>query len=262
MIVTTALKQQLELEPLAKKVSFELQIPYVPRNKRSLLSLQKKYETPILIVGQKRMEYYPLGATSPIFFHPNVAMLRYKRWLNGKHDPFIVATKLTEGMSILDCTLGLASDAIIASLVTGQTGKVVGVEGERVLSYIVKHGLMSHVADDDNFTAALKRIEVVSSDHLSYLKRCPSDSFDVVYFDPMFTETIDTANGINPIKSIALYDDITEETMTHALRVARKRIVLKDHWQSQRFRKFRFHVMKRPAAKFHFGYLEKRTSFV
>lgn len=258
MIVTTALKQEKLLQPLAKKVSIDLQIPYVERKKRSLSSLQKEYETSILIVGQKRLDFYPLGATSPIFFHPNVAMLRYKRLINGKDDPFINATKLTEGMSILDCTLGLASDAIVASLITGQTGKVVGVEGHRVLAYIIKHGLKSELIEDENWNEALKRIEVINSDHLSFLKGCASDSFDVVYFDPMFTEAIEPSNGMNSIRSVALYDDLTEEAFAEAYRVAKKRIVLKDHWQSHRFQKFRLNVMKRPTAKFHFGYLEKR----
>nr|WP_295971709.1 hypothetical protein [uncultured Bacillus sp.] len=49
-----------------------------------------------------------MNAKENIFFHPNLAMVRAKRMLNGQVDPLITAAGLKEGMSFLDCTLGLA----------------------------------------------------------------------------------------------------------------------------------------------------------
>lgn len=257
MIVTTALKQEELLEEKARNVSNDLQTPYIPRKKQSLSRLQMKYKTDILIVGQDRYDYYPFGSNEAIFFHPNVAMLRYKRLLKGEEDPFITATKLTKGMSLLDCTLGLASDAIIASYVTSTNGKVTGIEAHRVLAYIVQHGLVTSMLEDKIWNEALQRIEVIADEHLSFLKRCKDNSYDVVYFDPMFEQAIDESKGIEPLRQIARYEEISEETIAEAFRVAKKRVVLKDHWQSNRFQQFGFQVIKRPTAKFHFGYIEK-----
>lgn len=38
------------------------------------------------------------------------------------------AAGLSEGDTFLDCTLGLGSDAIIASMAVGETGSVIGIE--------------------------------------------------------------------------------------------------------------------------------------
>ncbi|MGQ0516376.1 class I SAM-dependent methyltransferase, partial [Bacillus sp. D-CC] len=77
-----------------------------------------------------------------------------------------------------------------------------------------------------------------------------------VYLDPMFEETVIESDGIKGLKHFALYHDITDETIAEAKRVARKRVVLKDHFRSSRFEKHNFHVYKRKSAKFHFGVVD------
>ncbi len=41
-------------------------------------------------------------------------------------------------MTVLDCTLGMASDSIVASYVVGESGKVTGLEGVSMASYYGK----------------------------------------------------------------------------------------------------------------------------
>ena len=53
-----------------------------------------------------------------------------------------------------------------------------------------------------------------------------------------------------------MYHDITDETIAEAKRVARKRVVLKDHVRSSRFEKHNLYVYKRKSAKFHFGVID------
>ncbi|MFZ7943124.1 hypothetical protein ACO1D1_05675, partial [Neobacillus sp. 19] len=74
--------------------------------------MQLKANSDCLVVGKDRVELFEKGSTLPFFFHPNSAMFRIKRLLSGENDPFADAAQLTEGMTILDCTLGLASDAV------------------------------------------------------------------------------------------------------------------------------------------------------
>ena len=59
-----------------------------------------------------------------------------------------------------------------------------------------------------------------------------------------FEETVIESDGIK-LKHFALYHDITDETIAEAKRVARKRVVLKDHFRSSRFEKHNFYVYKK-----------------
>ena len=256
MIVTTAGRTNADMIMKAKQIAEELCIRYVSRKKTSVESLQKVVHDDILVVGKNRLEIRPMNGDGPLFFHPNSAMFRVKRILRGETEPFLQATKLTKGMSFLDCTLGLASDSIVASTVVGPTGCVVGVEGNRYIAYIVKNGLTEWDSGLIEMNEAMRRITVSHQDYRSFLTSLPDKSFDVVYFDPMFEESILESDGIKGVKRFALYTELDEHIFAEAKRVARKRIVLKDHWKSKRFERFGFSVYVRKTAKFHFGVIE------
>ncbi|MFE8702130.1 class I SAM-dependent methyltransferase [Cytobacillus sp. FJAT-54145] len=257
MFVTTAGRTDQIMIEKANEIAQQLQIEYVHRRKRSIPTLQQLRSDSCIVVGKERLELYPLGFNEPFFFHPNSAMFRIKRLQAGEHDPFIEATNLSLGKEFLDCTLGLASDSIVASFVIGSRGTVVGVEGNEYLSYLVKVGLKQWDSGISAMNEAMNRIQVEHGNSLNMLKTMKDNSFDCVYFDPMFEENIVESDGIKGLTNLALYEEITEEYINEALRVARERIVLKDHFRSNRFEKFSFKVLKRKTAKFHFGILKK-----
>lgn len=234
-----------------------LGVEYISRNKKSVIRLQEEWKSDCLVVGKERLELFPLGSTQPFFFHPNSAMFRIRRLLNGEHDPFADAAKLEKGMSFLDCTLGLASDSIIASFLVGDEGMVTGTEGQKYLAYVVNEGLQTWDSGLEAMNKAMARIRVLHINSLDYLKVLPSESVDCVYFDPMFEEKILESDGIQALGNLALYHDLTEDLIAEALRVARCRVILKDHYKSNRFEVFGFDVYRRKTAKFHFGVLEK-----
>lgn len=256
LIVTTAGRTDQRMVSLAKQVSEDLSTTYIERRKASVEELQHKYSDDVLVIGKNRLELYKQNEQEPFFFHPNSAMFRVKRLMNGEDDPLIKAAALQEGMSFLDCTLGLGSDSIVASFIVGHQGKAVGIEGNELLSYLVKSGLHTWDSGIETFNQAMQRVNVINKDNLDYLKSCDSKSFDIVYFDPMFEEAINESNGISALKSIAVYKDITNEVIEEAKRVAIKKVILKDHWRSERFNRFGFSVLKRKTAKFHFGVLD------
>jgi 16S rRNA G966 N2-methylase RsmD len=257
MIVTTAGRTNDQMIRTALRVAMELDLPYIERNKKSIELLQTQYKTDVLVIGKNRIEWFVLGSRDPVFFHPNSAAFRAKRWMSGEVEPFLQATTLKEGMSFLDCTLGLASDSIMASLVTGHEGKVTGIEANKLLSYIVSTGLQTWEMQNEETEQSMRRIEVVQGDHLNVLQTLPDDFYDVVYFDPMFERQIEESTGILSIRNVAHYGDLTERTLEEAKRVARKRVVLKDHWQSDRFEHFGFTRIVRKSSKFHYGYWER-----
>lgn len=256
MIVTTAGRTSKTLLTRSKSIADELNIPFVARQTDSIVDLHNKYFKDVLVVGKNRLQLYKKGNTEPFFFHPNSAMFRVKRLLKGEQDPFVEAAKLVYGGSFLDCTLGLGSDSIVASFVVGQNGTVLGLEVHKIISYMVKEGLQTWDSGLPTFNDAMRRIKVEHAEHFDFLKSLPNKSLDVIYFDPMFDEQIIASNGISELRGHAHYSKLTNSIIDEAKRVAIKRIVLKDHFRSEKFEKFGFQVFKRPSAKFHFGVME------
>ncbi len=257
MFVTTAGRTNEEMTAKAKEIAVELKTEFISRKKRSVSAIQDIMNDDCLVVGKERLELFPLGETEPFFFHPNSAMFRIKRLMKGESDPLIDAAKLKEGMSFLDCSLGLASDSIVASFTVGESGFVKGIEAKRELAYLVKDGLEKWDSGNEKINKAMKKIKVVEGNSLDLLKSQKDNSIDCVYFDPMFEETILESDGIRSLTHLAVYDGLTEELILQAERVARKRVILKDHFRSKRFEELGFKVYRRKSAKFHFGVIEK-----
>lgn len=257
MFVTTAGRTNEQMVEKAMETAKTLGVDYIPRKKRSIKNMQEFLNSDCVVVGKERLELFGKGTVYPFFFHPNSAMFRIKRLIKKEHDPFAEAVNLSDGMSFLDCTLGLASDSIVASYLVGESGKVIGIEGQTYLAYMVKTGLLTWDSGIDAMNRAMKRIQVVNKHALSVLKSLPNESIDCVYFDPMFDETILESDGIQALGQFAIHENLDEETILQACRVSRKRVVLKDHYKSERFDKYGFQVLRRKTAKFHFGWIEK-----
>lgn len=257
MIITTAGRTNEEMTRQAIKVAEDLDGRFVQRKKRSVQLIQQVEEEDCIVVGKERLELYPLEDSEPFFFHPNSAMFRVKRLMKGENDPFVEAAGLYAGKTLLDCTLGLASDSIVASFIVGKKGKVTGIEGNPYVGYIVKNGLHSWASGIPELDQAMKRIQVINKLSLPFLKSIPDQSYDCVYFDPMFEDHTLESDGIKALKRFAIYEEMTDQVIEEAKRVAKERVVLKDHYRSSRFEKFNFHELKRKTAKFHYGVLEK-----
>ncbi|WP_054696971.1 class I SAM-dependent methyltransferase [Syntrophomonas palmitatica] len=69
---------------------------------------------------------------------------------------------------------------------------------------------------------------MINSDHYYYLCHVPSNSFDVVYFDPMFRHPQHHSTAIKPLRQLADHRPLDEQSITEACRVARKKVVIKE----------------------------------
>ncbi|WP_228548373.1 class I SAM-dependent methyltransferase [Sporosarcina obsidiansis] len=257
MIITTAGRPDEQSVVLLQEAADCLQAPIVERNKRSISKLQGIYESDVLVAGKDRYSFYRRGTDEAFFFHPNSATYRLKRLVKGETDPLIEAAALVAGDSFLDCTLGLGSDAIIASSVVGADGKVEGIEADAVVAFLTKTGLRSFPIDFPLLQEAMERIDVIHSEAVEFLKSCPTSSRDVVFLDPMFTTPIEESSNFETLREIGASYSLTEEWVAEALRVCRRRVVLKDHYQSPMFARFGFIQQIRPYTKVHYGVLEK-----
>jgi Putative SAM-dependent methyltransferase len=257
MFITTAGRTTHGMMKHAQEIAEYLQVPYLPRNKKSINHIQQQADSGCIVVGKERLELFEKNSVQPFFFHPNSAMFRIKRLIRGEVDPFAHAAKLAIGMTVLDCTLGLASDAIVASFLVGREGMVTGLEGQKYLAFMVEKGLETWDSGLPFMNKAMNRVRVLHMEACDYLKRQADSSIDCVYFDPMFEETILESDGIKALGHFAIHDDLTDELINEAIRVAKLRVVLKDHYKSFRFEKYGFEVIQRKTAKFHFGVMEK-----
>ena len=240
-IVTTGRKAKNDAENLAVEIAEKLGIKFVQRESFSTDALKKIYDAEnVLIAKQNSLNL--LTENGELFFHPNTAHLRIKNLRQGLGDRLINATKISAGMKILDCTLGLGSDAVVESFVVGETGKVVALEINPVLAEIVRFGLKNFSADSPYILQAMRRIEVVTADYLDYLKTAEEKSFDAVYFDPMFRHALTKSSGINPLRPVADNRPLSVEAVREACRVAKNFVVMKENSRSEEFDRLGFKI--------------------
>lgn len=161
-------------------------------------------------------------------YHPSMGVPRIRILERGGTDHLVEACDLKPGDKVLDCTLGLAADAAVASFVTGSTGKVVGLEASPVLWFLVTEGLKGYTLEDDaRLTRCLRRIETHWTKAEEYLQAAPADSFDVVYFDPMFQKPVGSSSSMQPLRPASYHKGVTPDMVALALRAA-PRVVIKE----------------------------------
>lgn len=160
-------------------------------------------------------------------YHPGMAEIRVQQLLRGAPDHLVRALDLHPGARVLDCTLGLASDAAVAACVAGPTGRVVGLEASLLLHFAVQHGLAHYECKTPLLTAALRRVEAVHAVAAEYLATCAPNSFDVVYFDPMFRHPVQGSKAMEALRPLSLEEPLASSTVELALKVA-PRVVIKE----------------------------------
>jgi len=256
VIVTTTERPDGATEALARRLADELEAVYVPRGRRTISQLARRHGADrVLVAGGTGLRLLSeLGP--PLFFHPGMALLRVKRLQKGERDALVDAAGVRPGDRVLDCTAGLGADAIVLSYAAGPEGKVTALEVSPVLYVIVREGLASYTTGDAEIDAAMRRIEIRRADCGDFLASLPDRSFDIVYFDPMFRIPVRTSPGMAPVRPFAEERPLAESAVRHAVRVARRRVVLKDHRDSGEFERLGFAACRRPSSAVAYGVIE------
>lgn len=176
---------------------------------------------PVLVLAARRADLYERGrafrATA------GMAFLRVLRVSKGETDPLIAAAALRAGDRVLDATLGLGGDALVAAHATGTA--VVGIESDGLLAAFTQAGLRrlaGHGRDPGG------RIEVVRGDHRLFLRTQADGSFDVVLLDPMFRRSGDSGPNFELLRAHAEHAPLASDTLSEARRVARRGVLVKD----------------------------------
>ena len=239
MLVTTC-EAPAEAElTLAADIADQWQAHFVPRDRQTLNKLRQRYGSEaLLVIGQRDIRYYSEGRP-PLFFHPSMAMIRLKRLLAGRPDTMLAAARIQPGDRVIDCTMGFASDAIVFAYAVGGGGTVVALESEPLPYVLAVHGLATYETELQALRDAMRLVQPVNEDHLSYLRSQPDRSADVVYFDPMFRSPRSSAS-IEPLREMANSEALREEAVEEARRVARRCVLLKETATSGEFARLGF----------------------
>jgi len=230
LVVTTVLHPAPEEERAALEAAGRRGLPFAPRGGRALTRVAEAAGADALLVLSPARSALVLDGRESAW-SPGMGLLRAKRArarLRGgtadpkTHDPFLEAAGIREGDSVLDCTLGLGADALVAAVAAGTPGRVVGLESSPALAAWTGEGLLR--ADDE----AARRIEVRTADHAEALVSLPARSHDVVLFDPMFRHARAEPAGFDLVRRLADPRPLAAETLERARRVARRWVVVKD----------------------------------
>ena len=235
-IITTITKVNTDLIYQAQALAQKLNKKFVARNNLSLEKLKQDNNVDnILIFTKDGLKAHT--SQGDLFFHLNMAQLRILNLNRNQKDHMVEAMDLKPKMSVLDCTLGLGTDATVASYIVGENGKVVGLESATLIYLITKYGLANFNHDNIAINHSLRRIESFNLHYLDYLKAQGDNSFDIVYFDPMFRKPIQDSANFKPMRAIANMEQLQSKALVEALRVAKKRVVIKETKDSMEFKR-------------------------
>lgn len=145
----------------------------------------------------------------------------------------LLATKLHEGArhpfiralgacaSLVDCTLGLANDALHAAVTLNCS--VLGVEGSPIIHALLEEGLPRLAAS----YAPGGQIRLLHGRATEVLRGLGDGSRDVVFLDPMMSRPRKSAPSFTLLRDFAVPEGASAELLREAGRVARARVVLK-----------------------------------
>lgn len=226
--ITLSQKASLKERELALAIGKQLDLPFVERDKLSVKALYEKYYFEAALLVEQEGVALLTKEGKKHRFHLSMAQLRLIAIQRGQKDNLLEALGDSVEDSFLDATLGLGSDAVIVSYAYPKVKRIVGVEGMKELAFITNEGFRYYIHKDEKVTKALRRIEVRAMDHLSYLQAQKSESFDVVYFDPMFFNPVEESPQFQALRGVNWGMPLREEAFKEACRVAKKKVVIKD----------------------------------
>lgn len=230
LAVTTPLHPSPADAEVARRAAARWGLPYVAREGRALArALEVAGADAALVLSARRALLAAGGAEHT--WSPGMGALRMKRVLARRagapagaatHDPFAEAAGLEPGDHVLDCTAGLAADALVAAAAAGPGGRVTALESSRALAAWTGEGLLRLDAEP------ARRVEVHAVDHLEFLRAAPARSYDVVTFDPMFRHARAEPGGFDLVRRLADARPLAPEALEEARRVARRWVLVKD----------------------------------
>ncbi|GAA4903404.1 putative SAM-dependent methyltransferase [Actinomycetospora succinea] len=156
-------------------------------------------------------------------FHQGTAAKRLRALRHGQTDPLVRAAELRPGDRVLDTTLGLGRDALVAAWAVGTTGEVRGVEADLVLAILATEGFAGAIP-----RAGSAAVQVRHGDSRQVLADMAArgERTDVVLLDPMFADPRASDHGFALARDHTVSTPLTPEWVSLARAVARRWVVV------------------------------------
>lgn len=211
----------------AKERALALGFPYIPREE-TLDDMSGHYGVYGFLIYGKQLPYYWIGGEE-YRFHVGTAALRILQMEKGNEDR-LCRLLLKEGpCKVLDCTFGQGSDSTTMSWYLKDRGNVIALEKSPILYEIGRAGIANYMDKNPSITKAVRRISLLHADYSEFLSHEKEKSFDVIYLDPMFRHPVKRdVNDMEGFRRAAIYDTLSEDILRKAMRVARRRIIVKE----------------------------------
>ena len=205
----------------------------------------------LVVVGQRDIVVHTPHAR--LRHHPNAAVLRVVNMLRDRRDTFVELAQLAPGDHLLDCTCGMGADAIAAAHAVGTGGSVRALEASPLLALLTRCGMQRYQHPNHSaVTAAMRRVHVSNARYQDMLPTYPDNRVDVVYFDPMFSQTVTDSNGLELVRTFAQTGLPQQNDIAEAKRVARRCVLMKDQMPGRTLQALGFSIIKK-ARRFCYG---------
>ncbi len=216
----------------AKQAARGWRIPFIERKpKAPLTPLFEAFADALLVFGVDELVLWDRAGS--LRFSPGMARLRIKRLDAGIDDDLLVRLAGFEtGSSVLDCTLGLGADALVAARAVGPLGRVVGLEKSLALYALSSTGLEAHEVGSRSC-----RIEVLHRDAGDFLAEARPGTFDYILFDPMFERPRRSSPSFETMRRFADHAPLTATMLRDAARVAQRAVLVKGSRYSHTLRR-------------------------
>jgi CheY-like chemotaxis protein len=221
--VTTARRRKDKLRPRAHAIAERLGAPFLERHGLGPLSDSHGFDW-FYVVGHQREEVVSKEGKA-LFVQPG--MYRSKLVAGLSHPLMQACAPTQNARTLLDCTLGLAHDALHLAGVLSL--RVLGAEKSPVLQCLLEEGLARLGAQDAPWAEAAKRVTLHKGDAYTLLEQLKPNSFDVVYLDPMMPYHLKATPAFEQMRAANLgaMDQPDATILRRAAEVAQERVVLK-----------------------------------
>lgn len=203
----------------------ELHISEIARNNRGIPWLMEQHHLECLLVEEENELVAHWKDGGHLAFHPGMAVPRIKQMKDTGTEMLTHIMQLEPDETVLDCTMGMANDSIVMAFAAAE-GHITSLESSPVIYAVVRYGLQ-HWDGGWRMNEAMKRITPVNRNYEEYLIELAEDSYDHLYFDPMFERPILQSSGINPLRRAANYAPLTQEMLERARYIAKKNVIVK-----------------------------------
>lgn len=163
------------------------------------------------------------SGTGRLTFHHGTAAKRLRALRHGQTDPLVRAAELCPGDTVLDATLGLGRDALVAAWVLGTEGLVLGVEADLVLAILAAEGF---AGDVPRRGSAPVRVHHGDSRQVLADMAAAGRTVDVVLLDPMFADPRASDHGFALARDHTVPTPLTPQWVALARQVATRWVVV------------------------------------